>query len=679
MKKFFRIILAVCILSFLVGVIGIFGVVNHYKKELPNISELIESYSPSIPTRVYDINGKQIDELYKEIRVPVRIEEVPKASKDAFLAIEDRRFYTHYGIDPIGILRAIAINIRYKSAKQGASTFTQQLARNAFLSHDKKLSRKIKEAILTIEIEKTYTKDEIFEKYLNEIYFGEGDYGIKSAAKSLFHKDIKDINIPEAAVLAGIPNRPRYYNPRRNLKASLNRMKVILSQMKKFKMITKEEYEVAMKHKFIKIDDVKDMSKVDLENTTIVYNRAVINKSLAPSFTDLVHDYLIENFDEEAIYNDGLQVYTTLNFDMQKIAEETFDNYKPLLEDEKLQGAMITIDSSNGYITSIVGGKNFKPRNFNRAIMANRQIGSSFKPFVYFTSILDGKSENTIVEDSRFVQGNWAPRNYGTLFRKNVTLVEGLNRSINMVAIKLLKGTGLNKLFDVTKKLDSNLNPPRDLTAALGSVSSSPLNLAKAYSVFSNGGYIVEPLVVIEVKDKNGNTLVKNTPKIKKVFEPQDVALTTNLLENSVESGTSRRAKVITKRGKRIPQGGKTGTTNDSRSVWYAGITPEYATTVYLGYDDNTKMHKKTGGGLAAPIWRQYYKKIIDEGYYTPSKFEFIDNLIINGDLYYQDLGALSGLRESSKTKRKFLLKINRIELEKEKKYNNDIQDILYK
>jgi len=679
MKKIFKIILVGCILSFLVGVIGVFGIVNHYKKELPNIAELIESYSPSIPTRVYDINGKQIDELYKEIRIPARIEEIPMASRNAFLAIEDRRFYSHYGIDPIGILRAIVINIRYKSARQGASTFTQQLARNAFLSHDKKLSRKIKEAILTIEIEKTYTKDEIFEKYLNEIYFGEGDYGIKSAAKSLFHKDISDINIPEAAVLAGIPNRPRYYNPRRNLKASLNRMRVVLSQMKKFNMITKEEYEIAMKHKFVKIDDVKDMGKIDLKNTTIIYNREVINKSLAPSFTDLVHDYLIENFDEEAIYNDGLQVYTTLNFDMQKIAEETFDNYKPMIDDKKLQGGMITINSSNGYITSIVGGKNFKPRNFNRAIMANRQIGSSFKPFVYFTAILDGKSENTIIEDSRLVQGNWAPRNYGTLFRKNITLVEGLNRSINMVAIKLLKGVGFNKLFDVVGKLDSNLNPPRDLTAALGSVSSSPLNLAKAYSVFSNGGYVVEPLVVIEVKDKNGNTLIKNTPKIKKVFDAKDIALTTNLLENSVESGTSTRAKVVTKRGERISQGGKTGTTNDSRSVWYAGITPEYATTVYLGYDDNSKMYKKTGGGLAAPIWREYYKKIIDEGYYAPSKFEFIDNLVLNGELYYQNLGALSGLRESSKTKRKFLLKNNRVELEKEDKYNKNIQDILYK
>ncbi|MFA6709695.1 MAG: transglycosylase domain-containing protein, partial [Fusobacterium sp.] len=542
MKKIVKIILAGCILSFLVGVIGVFGIVNHYKKELPNIAELIESYSPSVPTRVYDINGKQIDELYKEIRIPARIEEVPMISRNAFLAIEDRRFYSHYGIDPIGILRAIVTNIRYKSAKQGASTFTQQLARNAFLSHDKKLSRKIKEAILTIEIEKTYTKDEIFEKYLNEIYFGEGDYGIKSAAKSLFHKDISNINIPEAAVLAGIPNRPRYYNPRRNLKASLNRMRIVLSQMKKFNMITEEEYETAMRHKFIKIDDVKDIKKVDLKNTTIIYNRAVINKSLAPSFTDLVHDYLIENFDEEAIYNDGLQVYTTLNFDMQKIAEETFDNYKPLMEDKKLQGGMISINSSNGYITSIVGGKNFKPRNFNRAIMANRQIGSSFKPFVYFTAILDGKSENTIIEDSRLVQGNWAPRNYGTLFRKNITLVEGLNRSINMVAIKLLKGVGFNKLFDVVGKLDSNLNPPRDLTAALGSVSSSPLNLAKAYSVFSNGGYVVEPLVVIEVKDKNGNTLIKNTPKIKEVFDPKDIALTTNLLENSVQGGTSTRA-----------------------------------------------------------------------------------------------------------------------------------------
>lgn len=678
MKKFLKIIFISFILASVAGVIGVYGIIEHYKKELPNISELIESYSPSIPTRVYDINGKQIDELYKEIRVPVEIEEVPNSLKNAFLAIEDRRFYSHYGIDPIGLLRAIAINLRYKSAKQGASTFTQQLARNAFLSHDKKISRKIKEAILTIEIEKTYTKDEIFEKYLNEIYFGEGDYGVQSASKSLFNKDIKDINVSEAAILAGIPNRPRYYNPRRNLKSSINRMKIVLGQMKKFQMITEEEYKKAINHKFVFEDSVKDIEEVDLENTTIIYNKAVINKSLAPSFTDLVHEYLVENFDEESIYNDGLQVYTTLNFDMQQVAEEVFNNYPPLVEDEKLQGGMISIDSSNGYITTIVGGKNFKPRNFNRAIMATRQIGSTFKPFVYFAALLDGKSENTLVEDSRFVQGNWAPRNYGKVFRNNITLVEGLNKSINMVAIKLLKELGFKKIYDLVGKLKSDLNPPRDLTAALGSLSSSPINLAKAYSIFSNGGYLVEPIVVIEVKDKNGNTLIKNTPKIEKIFEAEDVALATNLLENSVAYGTSRRAKVVTKRGKKIPQGGKTGTTNDSRSVWYAGITPDYATTVYIGYDDNTKMEDKTGGGLTAPIWREYYKKIIDRGYYAPSKFEFIDNLILDGTLYYQKLAPLSGLRTNSSVTRKFLLKNNRIEIEKESKYKNNIQDILY-
>lgn len=678
MKKIYKNILYIFIGLFFLGGIGVLGVISYYKKQIPNIEELVESYRPSVPTKVYDINGKVIDILYKESRVPVTFEEIPQISRDAFIAIEDRRFYEHYGIDPLGIMRAIVVNLRYKSARQGASTFTQQLARNAFLTHEKKLSRKIKEAIITIEIERTYTKEEIFEKYLNEIYFGEGDYGIKSAAKSLFGKDIKNINLAEAAMLAGIPNRPGYYNPRRNLKNAMSRMKTVLRQMYKYDMISKEEYNVALNHKFDLEKNVKDITKVSLDTTTLIKEKEVVNKSLAPSFTDLVYEYLANNFDEETIYNNGLKVYTTLDYDMQKIAEDTFNNYKPMVDDEKLEGGMVTLNSSNGYITSIVGGKNFRPKNFNRAVMAKRQVGSSFKPFVYLTAILNGKSENSIVEDTRFQQGEWAPKNYGTVYRKNVTLVEGVNRSINIVAIKLLKSFGINKLNFTVKKLETDMVIPKDLTAALGSVATSPMNLAKAYSIFSNGGYLVEPMVVLEVKDANNNTLIKNTPKIKKVFEADEIALVTNLLMNSVSNGTSKTAEVTTKRGNKIFQGGKTGTTNDARSVWYAGFTPDYVTTIYLGYDDNEEMGKNTGGGLTAPIWKRYYTRIINEGLYAPSRFEYIDNLVRNGELYYQELSPLSGLYTEGNYKRNFLVKANRLEMESEKKYQNSVRNILY-
>lgn len=664
----------------IIGTVAVSLVVNHYKKEIPNIAELVESYTPSIPTQIYDRNGKVIDVIYKESRVPVKFENIPQVVKNAFLSIEDRRFYTHYGIDPIGLVRAVFINLTSGRAKQGASSFTQQLSRNAFLSHERKLSRKIKEAIITIEIEKRYTKDEIFEKYLNEIYFGEGDYGIRSASQSLFKKEPKDLNIAESAMLAGMPNRPGAYNPRRNMKLSVKRMQVVLGQMLKYNMITKEEYEKAMKHKFVletSFPENYDFSKIDKSITTIVYKKGFVNKSKVPSFTDTVQKLLSENFDDETIYNSGLKVYTTLDYDIQKTAEEVFNNYAPLVKDEMLQGGMVTLDTANGHVISIVGGKNFQPGNFNRALDAKRQIGSAFKPFVYLTAIIDGKSENTLVEDSRVIFGDWAPKNVGTLYRKNSTLLEGLDKSVNMVSIKLLRDLGHDKLKDTIEKTKADLNPPRDLTASLGSLVGTPMELAKAYAVFSNGGYAVEPVFLLEVRDKNDNTLYKYTPKIEKTFNPEDIALTTNLLISSTKTGTSHSAQVKTKHGKLIEQAGKTGTTNDVRTVWYTGFTPEFVTTIYLGYDDNSKMGNTTGGALVAPMWKEFYTKIIDRGYYTPSKFEYIDNLVANGKLYYQDLDPFTGLIRDKGTK-KFLLKNNKIQLEKQEKYNKSIRDIMY-
>ncbi|WP_300329228.1 transglycosylase domain-containing protein [Fusobacterium sp.] len=676
MKKIFKVTLLVGLILSLTGILSIFLVINHYKKEMPDIENLIESYTPSVPTKVYDINGKVIDILYKESRIPVQFDEVPQSVKDAFISIEDRRFYSHYGIDPIGILRAIAINIKYHSRRQGASTFTQQLARNAFLTHEKKISRKIKEAILTIEIEKTYTKDEIFVKYLNEIYFGDGDYGIKSAAKSLFKKDVRYLNLPESAMLAGIPNRPGFYNPRKGLDNAIKRMNIILKQMYSFDMITKEEYDEAVNHKFVLEENYKE--GMDLAHTTIIYPRTRANKSLAPSFTDLVLDYLQNNFDDEVIYNGGLQVYTTLNYDMQQVAEKIFKEFPPLVKNKELQGAMITMNTSNGYITSIIGGKDYTSGNFNRAVMAKRQIGSSFKPFVYLSAIMDGYSENTIVEDSRSLYDQtWAPKNYGVTYRNNTTLLDGLVRSVNSVAVKLLKNVGPQKLADNLKKLNADLDPGLNLSSALGTISATPKNLAKGFAIFSNGGYVVEPMIIVEIRDYNGNTLIKNVPSVEKVFDPKDIALTTNLLIGSVRYGTSKGATVITKKGKTIEQGGKTGTTNDALSVWYAGITPDYVTTAYIGYDDNKKM-QTTGGELVAPLWKRYYEELINKGLYTPSKFEFIDTLVASGELYYQNLDPYSGLISTSGNAKRFLLRDNRVELEKNEKYKKDLIEILY-
>ncbi|MDX8336815.1 transglycosylase domain-containing protein [Candidatus Cetobacterium colombiensis] len=660
----------------IVGGIGAGLLVNKYYKELPNVSELVENYSPPVPTTIYDRNGQIIDVISKETREPVDIENIPHSLQNAFIAIEDRQFLTHYGIDPFRILGSAIVNLKSGRAAQGGSTITQQLARNAFLSQEKKFSRKIKEIIITFEIERKYTKDEIMEKYLNEIYFGSGAYGVKSAAYNFFRKDVKDVNLAESALLAGIPNRPNLYNPRTNLDKSLSRQKLILKQMFKFGLITEAEYQEALNHKFINESKAKPNDFKD-KNTTVVYG--AVDKKIefnAPDFTDLVEKFLFENFEEKQIYNDGLTVQTTLDLNIQKVAKDKFENYPRLKNDKKLQGAMVTVDAKNGEVISIIGGKNFKTGNFNRAVQAKRQVGSSFKPFIYYTALEKGFEENLIVEDSRIVFGTWAPRNFGERYYNGMTLMQGFDKSQNIVSIKLLNKVGLPALMDTMKKIDAGFVVPNNLTAALGTTEGTPLQVAQSYAVFANGGYSIKPFFVSKVVDKFGNTLFDAKPQIEQKFNSADIALMTNMMKNSVKQGTSKSAQVKINNVP-IEQGGKTGTTNNSRTVWYSGMTPDYVTTIYVGYDDNKPLHKATGGGVAAPLWKDFYQEIIEKGYYSPTTFTFLDNHVKNGDLTYEELDPLSGLLNGGAADKTFLMRRGRIAVEKDSKYSNGIAGVL--
>lgn len=660
----------------IVGGIGASLLVNKYYKELPNVSELVENYSPPIPTTIYDRNGQVIDVISKETREPVGIEHIPQNLQNAFIAIEDRQFLTHYGIDPFRILGSAIVNLKSGRTAQGGSTITQQLARNAFLSHEKKFSRKIKEIIITFEIERKYTKDEIMEKYLNEIYFGSGAYGVKTAAYNFFRKDVNDLNLAESALLAGIPNRPNMYNPRTNLEKSLIRQNLILKQMLKFGLITEAEYNEALNHKFINESKASSADFKD-NNTTVVYG--AIDKKIefnAPDFTDLVGKFLFENFEEKQIYNDGLLVQTTLDLNIQKVAKNKFENYPRLKNDKKLQGAMVTIDAKNGEVISIIGGKNFKTGNFNRAVQAKRQVGSSFKPFIYYTALEKGFEENLVVEDSRIVFGSWAPRNFGERYYNGMTLMQGFDKSQNIVSIKLLNKVGIPALMDTMEKIDAGFVVPNNLTAALGTTEGTPLQVAQSYAIFANGGYSVKPFFVMKVSDKFGNTLYEAKPKIEQKFESANIALMTNMMKNSVKQGTSRSAQVKINNVP-IEQGGKTGTTNNSRTVWYSGMTPDYVTTIYVGYDNNDPLYKATGGGVAAPLWKDFYQEIIEKGYYTPTTFTFLDNHVKNGDLTYQELDPISGLLNGSSSDKTFLLRRGRIAVEKDSKYANGIAGVL--
>ena len=656
----------------LIFLVLILGVYIKYRLELKDIQSLVEDYKPSVATTIYDKNNKVVDILAAEDREVVKLSEVSPYLKDAFISIEDKQFYSHHGLHFKGIFRAIVTNLLNRKASQGGSSITQQLAKNAFLTSERKISRKIKEAILTYQMERTYTKDEILEKYLNEIYFGSGSYGVKSAAYQFFRKDVKDLNIAEAALLAGIPNRPTKYDPTKNLENALERQQIILKEMYNDGKITEEEYEKAKKHKFEleNEDNIKNIPK----DTTIIYNK-ISKKSLNnPELTTIVETFLADIYDEEKIYTSGLKIYTTIDLDFQKTAKETFNSYE-YFKNKDINGAMVTLDPFTGAIVSIVGGKDFKAKNFDRALMARRQMGSSFKPFVYLDALQNGFEAYSVVVNDYASFGNWIPKNYDGKYTYNSTLVNSLNLSLNIPAIKLLNSIGVEKFKEDSKniKLSSEI---KDLTAALGSVDATPLETATNFSIFVNGGYLVKPNIIREIRDNQDILIYTNEIEKTKVYESVDTSVVTAMLKNVVNNGTASRARVYDKQGRPIEQGGKTGTTNQNRTVWFVGITPEYVTVSYIGRDDNKPMYGKiTGGSAVAPMWAKYYQTLINKGYYTPGKFEFLENAIETGDLVKQNIDIYTGLLDGPNSK-EIVVRKGRLQVESSEKYRNGIASV---
>jgi penicillin-binding protein 1A len=661
---------AACLLGGAAGLV----IFQKYKREMPEIADLIENYSPSLPTRIYDRNGELIDTIYVESRDVARIREIPEITKNAFLAIEDKQFYTHHGLHFKRLVGALLANLKAGRTVQGASSITQQLTKNAFLSQERTLTRKIKEAILTFEIERRYTKDEILEKYLNEVNFGSGLYGIKTAAKQYFRKDLNELNVAESALLACIPNRPERYNPRRHLDAAVTRAKRIMAAMRADGRITEAQYQDAIAHEFINADKLPEEFTAG-RNVTVIYDREGSSSIHYPDFTNLVTDFLLDKFPGEDVYSGGLTVRTTLDLKMQQEAKKAFDGYELFQKRKNLDGALVTVDPVNGHVITIVGGRNFKSGNFNRATMAKRQVGSSFKPFLYFTAIHYGFETTTVIEDSFFSQGTWTPKNFGNTYLDNVTLQNALDRSLNIVSIKLLKAVGIKALQETAKLVNPDIRVPDNLTAALGSFEATPLQMATGYAVFANGGYVVDPIFVTAVEDKNGNTIYSEEIRQEKTFDSTETSIVTSMLVSSVRSGSSARAAVTTKDKKPIAQGGKTGTTNENRTVWFVGITPEYVTAIYVGRDDNGPVADITGGTGAAPLWRNYYKKIIDDGLYLPGEFSFLDNHLKNGDLLLQRIDPVTGLLSDSG--KEYVVRETGMQIESDVKYARGIAGVL--
>ena len=673
MKKLLVILLKLIAVLFVVGALAVFAIIIKYRLELPNIQSMVEDYKPRMATTIYDKNNNVVDVLEAESRDAVKLEDVSPYVKEAFLAIEDKKFYSHHGLHFKGIIRAVLTNFLKGKATQGGSSITQQLAKNAFLTPERTFARKVKEAILTYQIERTYTKDEILERYLNEIYFGSGSYGIKNAADQYFRKDPKDLNIAEAALLAGIPNRPTKYDPNRSLENALHRQQIILKEMFEDGRITKEEYEEALAYKF-ELENEENVKNVP-KNTSIIYNRRPKKAYNNPELTTIVENYLAEIYDDEQIYSSGLKIYTTIDLDYQKVARDAFNAY-PYFKNKEINGAMVTLDPFTGGIVSIVGGKNFKAGNFDRATMARRQLGSSFKPFVYLKALEEGYEPYSVVVNDFVAYGKWAPKNFDGRYTFNSTLVNSLNLSLNIPAVKLMDAVTVDAFKEeMTDKLKLT-SEVQNLTTALGSVDSTPVNTAANFSIFVNGGYIVKPNIIREIRDNQDILIyVADIEKVK-AFDSVDVSVITAMLKSVVSNGTATKARVVDKSGRPIQQGGKTGTTSEHRTAWFVGITPEYVTVCYIGRDDNKPMYgKMTGGSAVAPMWARYYQTLINKGLYTPGKFEFLENYLETGDLVKQNIDIYTGLLDGPNSK-EMVIRKGRLQVESAAKYKNGIASL---
>ncbi|MCL2506485.1 MAG: penicillin-binding protein 1A [Endomicrobia bacterium] len=620
---FLAVFIPLCIIA--LGIIAVKAI-----ESLPSIGQL-ENYTPNLSTKIYDKDNNLIAELFTEKRTFVSISEIPLDLQNAFFAIEDNDFFQHWGISTRGIMRAASRIFLKRKIAEGGSTITQQLAKTIFLTPEKTISRKIKEMLLTIQLEKNYSKDEILQFYINQIYFGSGAYGAQAASKIYFNKDVEDLNLAESATLAAIPKSPNFYNPFRNQDASQRRRNTVLMRMRVLGYITPEQEEEAL--------------KVPLPV------RREAEKDSGHYFVEFLRIMLEPKYGTNVLFKAGLSIYTTLDMQAQTAAEkalsEALDKFdesrasafaKAGREPVKVQGALIATDIKTGAIRAMVGGRDFKETQFNRAIQAKRQAGSAFKPFVYLAAIEAGFTAATLLEDEPMVflyNGTnwdlvsrdltelenlaeilpeeelidtmkvWIPLNYNRKFRGPVTLRTALALSINTVAVETIMKVTPIKVIRAARKLGITTPLSNSLALALGSSDVTLQEMVSAYATFGSGGVKTKPYVINKITDKDGRILEQNVPSQSEVLSPQTSYIMTNMLKSVVERGSGWHARNLGR-----PSAGKTGTTNEYSDAWYIGYTPQLAAGVWVGYDDRSISlgDKSTGGNIACPIWTTFMK-----------------------------------------------------------------------
>jgi penicillin-binding protein 1A len=609
LKKFIplKLIAIVIIAAMICG--SLIGGLIVLKLDLPEIRQLDHMRPPSI-TNIYSRNDDILDEWFIEKREHLSYSEIPQILIKAILTTEDRSFYSHNGVCIRGVLRAIFKDIVAGKYVEGASTITQQLAKTLFLTNEKKITRKIKEAILSFQLERRYTKNEILTRYLNQVYFGSGAYGIKSAANIYFGKKIKELTIAECALIAGLPKAPSWYSPLINIKKALRRRNIVLKQMFDTGIISQTEYQSAKK------------SAIHLKKKELAHNRPVF-------FLDIVKTTLEERFGSEYIYQKGLSVQTTIDADLQHAAEQAVEKHLKIIEDrnpnlqaEDLQAAVVVIQNASGNILAMVGGRKQKENYYNRALKARRQPGSAIKPLIYAHAIEKNYSQASLILDAPVIYGKWRPENYSKTYSGDITLRKALALSLNIPCVRLLDQLGLPSVLGFCKKMGLHVSKDQNLTFALGSSEISLMELTTAYMVFPNQGIFIQPNVIHQVKDRRDRILWVHRPQKRWVMSKDGAAIMCDMLKSVVNEGTAKKAQILD-----IQVAGKTGTTDHSKDAWFIGFSVNICIGVWVGTDSNKSIGpRETGGRTALPIWIDIMKTACDK--FGKKNFEIPENTL---------------------------------------------------
>jgi len=617
-------------LCILIGILV--GVIWFYRDELPPTSEL-KNYTMRSGSEVYDRNGKMIYLFAFERRKLVSLNELPPYLIDALIVTEDRSFYHHFGIDIPGNIRALFIDLIRMDFSQGASTITQQMARNMFLTLDKKVSRKIKEIILSLRIEQNFTKEEILEIYFNKIFFGGQIYGIETASLYYFGKHAMDLTLPEAALLVGMIQRPNYYEPRKHKDRAVERRNYVLANMLKYDKISQAEYDAAFK------------SSINPEQTALRHNSS-------DYFIETIRQYLERKYGTDMLFEGNLKIYTTLDYNLSNYADSILNRHLTNIENSRnysvklksldpnksdvptnyLQGGLVLMENKTGYVRAMIGGRSFTHSKFNRMILAKRQPGSAVKPIYYTVAVERGYTPATIINDAQIIFRDnigkeWRPQNYTLDYHGFIRMRQAITFSYNLWGVRTVYDIGLTSVSDAFQRFGFEYDAT-DYSVALGSYEVVPIQIISAYTAFPNGGFRVKPIFIQRVEDKKGKVLERAKVLQYKVCEEEVAYVMTSMLQSVVSGGTATAAR----QGYNWQAAGKTGTTDDYRDAWFIGFNKELTCGIWAGFDNNRSMGSNmAGGNVCAPVWGPVMSKAIvleNKGRYpavTDARYAFVE------------------------------------------------------